>query len=597
MQISRNSRSWLSIGILLLVSFPSLLKAQTDVRIVQNTIPHCDSANRWTPFTLDIVNNENDTAIVSFEPVQGTIVMPAEGAYNLADSIQLIKRNSVVLILPHPEQYKHLQDSDVLFFRLFYIVPPKSKISNVPMLFAFDRPETTQLFVQYLYNVGKYASSDFVTIEGIGGCPAGNWPFDTTALSNKINPGPFSWYPTIGGWTTGHGTADLAAKPPFPTKASYQIVGEFHEFFVPPVDSFYQWYQDYTSIIVRYLGAPKAIAHDTMLCTYTNCYGTVVVRVPITAYNIYRNVFTVSQNSVKLICPFMDRASTKIVVKNNINVPIKISNLHFVGTDAVNFSAPSSVTIPAKSSASIEITLFDNDKRKDLSYNTRAADLIGTVSQESASDVPCLDSVFKITIEGKIDVYCPDYASLSPELQHNTRPAGIIFPYFDNSFLTFYNNGDDVAHTFYPPYYEDSHFQISTVALLPEVISPALPLIQTETAYEDDAIHPTRQTRLIWPRDIDTIAIPVLVVGLDFQESVKENQDITILTFRPNPTRDNVFVHSESSLPISIVDELGRILEQKVIQPGVSLINLASYPQGVYRIVSGSISYTIVKVP
>jgi hypothetical protein len=303
----------------------------------------------------------------------------------------------------------------------------------------------------------------------------------------------------------------------------------------------------------------------------------------------------VSPLANKIVAPFLGNASATFTIANIADYPIDINALRMSGPDSENFFVAGPGQIKAHDSAAYVVTLFDNDKLKDLVSNIREAVIKANVSVHG-TDKPCLDSDLNINVSGKIDVYCPNYFSSVPRIGKGIHPAGIIFSYSHNQLDLIFHNSDSETREFYPPYYEDLLLSISIRGrTLPASILPFTDLIGTQTTFTPDAA-PMHLTRLRWPRDVDTVSIDVLALGSNYRDEVFSASPRQNIPIWPNPTSGIIHLNSEAmgDTEFSLCDLFGRVLRHGRFDKKISL-DLSGLPNGLYGLRLGK-SQTTFKV-
>jgi len=285
-------------------------------------------------------------------------------------------------------------------------------------------------------------------------------------------------------------------------------------------------------------------------------------------------------------------------VKNNSEFDSRTHSLHLSGRDSANFKV---VDVPASiaphDSAYITVRLLDNDKWKECGYNgynSRQATLTGAIIPVS-NDIAFIDSSFSVSLNGKIDVYCHDYFSLVPLLKQGVHPTGIIFNVLSSYFYTVYGNYDNVAEEYYQPYFEDSRFHFGTGSFtFPAKVEPLVELISTHTTYTGDENH-TVLTKLVWPREFDTVKIDVLALSPFDKpfDNVTENS-AHALRLWPNPASITVHVEipADETVTATITDILARRVKRVVCTGNPITIDVSDLPAGIYSLSISSVSET-----
>jgi len=550
--------------------YANVSRAQTLMDVKQESIPHSDSGGRPTFFNVAITNLTSDTIELwadSGSPsyIYGIFLSDSSAALGVHDG-----RNS----------------AEEPFYR--YLIPPHTPDLQLLYFLKWNTPDTeVELLVFNAQDiVTKKVDGSGINLIGIGACagpqepilPDTRWPGTGAAVVDG-KPATYTFEGGVVGysWDT--------------TIATFSIVGEWSNRFSIPapltivaVDG--RGWKDTFS----FYGAPKGVVHDTIVCTYTNCWGTVIVRNPIEGYSIYDSTHTISKPAATLVAPFLGSAEENIMIANLTDIPIVLNNLHISGSDSANFYLIDPGVIAPHDSAALVVGLRDNDKEKDVDYNSRGATITGLFASQSG-DVPFLDSAFAIGILGQINVYSPLYLSDIPVLEHGVHPAGIIFreDMSPMTFTTFFTNNDAVTREFYPPFYENNQFSASVQNLpLPAQIQPSFELLQTQTTFSGD-VHVHNLTKLIWPRDIDTISIDVFgwsEYAPPFDEVAMPKASQTVSLW-PNPASE--FVHVEFSAierpELSVMDALGRVVKRGIINSG-DVFDVSDLPEGLYEVIA-----------
>ncbi len=378
----------------------------------------------------------------------------------------------------------------------------------------------------------------------------------------------------------------------------FKIVGEYSDrFYISPHDTIppQLWWIG----SLAFYGAPKQIVYDTLVAVYSNnCAPTIERRYPLTCYSYYDSSHIVQVDTTPLVAPFLGYADTKVKVKNMSELEVTARSLHLSGRDSANFrivGVPPSIA--PHDSGYITVRLLDNDKWKECGisgYNSRQAGLSGTIVPVSG-DIAFIDSSFTVSLFGKIDVYCPDYFSLVPLLKQGIHPTGIIFNTLTSSFHTIYGNDDQVAEEYYQPYYEDSHFTLETGSFtFPAKIEPHFDWISTQTKFTGDQNH-TILTKLIWPREFDTIKIDVLALSpFDKPFDNVTTNSSQALRLWPNPasTMIQVEIPTEETVTVTITDVLARMIKRVGCTGSPLTIDVSDLPPGLYNLSLSSRSGT-----
>jgi hypothetical protein len=595
--------------------------------IRQESIPPNDSGGRWVLTTLLFTNRSGLPVRVLNYPCRYAATgggMVSDSTLAMADSLY---QTDWGVGFPNPLKYKDsiLQEPNQWGgSQISFIIPP----------YGTDRVSFWSRTVGYGTKQPDTISQDGIGIQAVSDSIVGSinyrrWcdqaiyaeelapcsspfvvKFDNVPLNNAQYPVVLDGYSS---WTYRRGLepTDTIAEP---TEATYQIVGEYSDRFIPPVNETYRNGLDFS---FTFNGAPRSVVHDTLLSTFSDCYGTVTTRTPIEAYSIVdmRNCYRLSGGSSALTAQFFGSVLDTTTIINTSIFPIELTNLQLSNyNNERNFqvvSAPS--VIAANGSGAIIVRFSDNDKRHDADYPTYSATLTGVLSPYQ-QDVTFRDSAFSMDLSGTVNVYCPyspNYFYLVPLIKHGLHPAGIVF--FSNnistkfstgkSFITEYGNDDTVSEYFYPPYYDDPHFKITIgnisgfgSATLPALMPPDthayLPswnTIETLTEFTGDDYHNYR-TQLHWPRANDTVTMDVLALGADAPpyDGVAMKTLLTGFSIWPNPASSTLNIGSvEPGANIIVYDLLGRELLSAELLSNTP-IDISKLHPGIYSVVLSS---------
>jgi hypothetical protein len=558
------------------------------------TLPRTDSGGRYAAFTYEIENLTQDTLILLWDTRDGDDFTNdgrtlggqywgrlSQAAYELADSIEITTTDDHVhyrsVRFAAPSKYR-----DTLFYHeysrwlLFKVAPHHASPDlSIPAEFTAYRYTFNGNYddtVAWTWNIEasdaatKKSGRLQVLITGLGACPGPMPQFPIgTLLSNATNPvdigepDSIQWDGTVADFDrAGEYTVFDSI---FVSYVRFEVQGEYADRFVvgPPrtrrSGSYVPW--------VRFLGTQKGVVHDTLIGTYTNCWGTTVIRTPIEAYSSISNTHRISSIS-QIVAPFLGAASTKFMIANTSPFPFELQG-RFEGLYPNAFTLAGPTVIEAHDSAEFVLTLHDNDQAADLVTNKREAELLLQI-QLQGTDLICRDALTGITVEGGIDVYSTNYLTLPPKLQHGTHPKGIIFRTTDPPITVVFRNQDSVPRTLFSPFFDDTRFSIAVSGrLFPFTARPDTDMLVTQITYSDTDLTHSHLTRLRWPRDIDTISIDVLAWAADWKSDVRHQDVVNHLRLWPNPCSsvlrvDGIDLMHERYV---ICDLLGRTLRDK----------------------------------
>jgi hypothetical protein len=555
------------------------------LNVLQENIPAPDSGGRWTPFYLDFTNLTQDTVrlfLHNFDEYLGRLSSPwvtDDSTASLASSISATLWNGsvdldtqfTIILLPHSKT------PDLRLKYLFSGIPR----NNIPDTLAFAIPCGLNA-----RDTGGYID---INCKGVTACKGPWLPFDGRPLSNKENP----YYFGIPNANIVFNTYNMGEPFDFhitTTKATYSISGEYSDRYILPQDSTYSQGTLNPYVILTFLGAPKSPLYDTLHCTYTSCWGTDTINAPIEAISEYKETYSITSGSGNWKAPFLGQTEGTFVVNNTKDFPISVTLFAVSGPDSINFSAVGPGVISPQSTGEIRVTFKDNNIPEDLISQDRYATLRGNVVPVGPA-LPFLDSAFTIGLSGTIDVYCPNYFSLIPKIEHGIHPAGIIFSTDRKSFISFFGNYDSTTEYFYLPYYDDPHFGVSVSGItLPGEVLPDTGFsfslgLQTVTTFTGDNNH-NYLTKLHWPRGNDTVTMDVLAVGLNAPpfDAVAPLPTGSSLRLWPNPAQSVLHCDIDKDAVMWIFDPLGRILRKFDLHTGRSTVDVSSLPNGLYEV-------------
>jgi hypothetical protein len=591
----------------------------------QESIPANDSGGRWLHSAM-ILKSSVPYAMrlsVPLTKYQYSSTFGSDTSWKLDDSALYIADSIFVTMNTfnhyasnNPRTYVdtiHGKTSYAFDANLSFSLPAYGTI-RIPILIRTvynveNRPHQDTLYssfgIGYQNNKGVWYS-DYITYGSQGACSGPYIAFDGQPLSNKDD------FAIIGQSAAMKGSCLNGVHFPL-THATYKMIGEFADRYTFPDSVFSNWAFDYpltTSLLFN--GAPKAIIHDTLISTFTSCWGSITTRSPITAYSAYSDGYKIRTLHPKLIAPFLGAVDGDAAVITNLSdFPITVRNLRPT-YDSLDFEATAPSLIAPHDSGYIHVTLRDRDVYRDTldpDHSTTFTGIIAPYQQELGFK----DSIFSFTVEGAIDVYSPNYFSLIPKLQHGIHPAGIIFTSSVSSlsgpgtFLTVYGNDDPTTRYFGLPYYDDPHFSIAignyvgAGAVLPGEVPPHVGMtdggIQALTTFTGDSYH-NYLTQLHWPRDIDTITIDVLAIGKSAPRFLRVREEAASrLVVWPNPASQ--LLHLELPMDKSdvvILDALGRTVLKQRVESSASTLDISSLPPGVYRVCIPNMQSSMLEV-
>ncbi|HET6512695.1 MAG TPA: hypothetical protein VFH43_10920 [Candidatus Kapabacteria bacterium] len=538
----------------------------------QNFLPVNDSGGKWLPSEITLRNFTS-----------------AEVRVNIRTGSNLLNNGDTLWKMPKAA-FDMAVDANAAQTLLRFRVPAMSSVVVPILVAARGKPgDTSKMHMDIscdsAWSNGEWRTFVWLkpTIRCLQACSAPYVAYDGTPLDNRTKPALLGGDPVSfehNCLNCGGGAKTFA----------YKIVGEY-------ADRFYLVDSTSWQTRVAFRGAPRSPIYDTIIGTYTNCWGTITTRTPITAYSMYASGYKYTSVAGEMLAPFLGRASAKAKIWNTSAIPITIRDLRSTGSDSVNFAASAPSVIAANDSAEITITLIDNDFKRDLERSSRNATITATVAPYG-SEVPFEDSTLSISVQGRIDVWCPNYSAGSTfHLKQGVRPKGIIFSSNNKEFLTAYGNRDPGPRYFYEPYYAEPAVHAEDIELIvgKTITLPAMVPVDTggffapafviKTTYNGDNKQ-NYQTKLYWPRESDTLVTDVVVIGSNappFKDVVVDDVSTSISVW-PNPASDLVHIRNadERSTDLVILDVVGRTVRTARVE-GLSTISLSGFAPGAYE--------------